>query len=104
MDKLVTKLDGLLKRLYPGAGVELECDFPGAEVGGFVVWKGFKGIDIERRLQELHRALLPELNKKELRRVSLIMPLTPREMAFRREEMALEAKVDGDLAGQTKHG
>jgi hypothetical protein len=105
MAKFMKKLDGVLKQLYPGAETDLESDSPSSQIGGFVIWRGFKGTDIEERTTQLYQSLQRELNAKELRKVSLIMPLTPREMAFRKKEMARpEAQDDIDLAGNVRHG
>jgi len=105
MANFMKKLDGLLKQLYPGAVTELESDSPTSQVGGYVIWQGFKGKDIEDRTTQLYESLQRVLNAKELKKVSLIMPLTPREMAFRKKEMARpEAQDDIDLAGNVRHG
>ncbi len=61
-------------------------------VGGFVVWDGVSAIDATRRIQEFWKFIRAELTAQELEKsLGLILLFTPREMAYRNEELEYEA-------------
>src|SRR5436190_18776810 len=92
METLMTKLDDLVKRRFPGAMTELDPFDPPSRVGGLIVWKGFAGVDPELRVKKVYDAIKEELKPAEMKRIAILMPLTPEEMTIRKQELTRDER------------
>lgn len=90
METFLKKLDRLLREEFPGATTQLERWEPPQSAGGFVVWKGFMGMDPRDRVKRVYDSLRSHLQEEGLHRIGLIMPVTPIEMRIRNERMEQE--------------
>lgn len=90
MASLLKKIDTAMKRAFEESGTELQRFLPGSSVGGYLEWRGFAGMSMRDRVRRVWDVLEHELGPSELRRVSIIMPFTPAEMRFRREQLAAD--------------
>jgi hypothetical protein len=90
METILKKLQQLLLGHFKGASAELELFERPRRVGGFLVWKGFVGVEPPERVKMVYDFLSKQLDDTELRKIDLIMPLTPVEMQVRREQLEQE--------------
>ena len=88
METMMNKLDRSMKLRFPGAQTELDPFEPPSRVGGLVIWDGFEGMGMELRVKKVYEAMKKDLKPAELKRVAIIIPLTPEEMIIRRDEIA----------------
>jgi hypothetical protein len=84
MEKLIEKVDRLLRREFSGAKTELEMI--GEKVHGFLFWEGFDGEDQLDRQRSLWKILHAKLGTDASRKISAIFTHTPQEIEFIREE------------------
>ncbi len=100
MESFEAKLGRILRKHFPGSVVELEPFEPRPMMGGFVIWSGFKDVELRERVREVWRVMQEELDDRELAKVGLIYPLTRREMMRRQEEQEQDAaELGNSLAG-----
>ena len=78
MEKLMEKLQRILKKNFQGATVELEKS-GSKKITGFLVWSRFKGMEQIKRQNRLWKVLEKELIQDELLRISTILTVTPEE-------------------------
>ena len=78
MEKLMEKLQRVLKKNFQGASVELEKSGSN-KIAGFLVWSRFKGMEQIKRQNRLWKVLEKELTQEELLRVSTILTVTSEE-------------------------
>ncbi len=86
MEELVKKLDELFRQHFHGAVAELEQSKQFQKVGGLLSWDGFEGheqIDRQHQVWDSIRAHLPQ---EEQRKVTVILTVTPDELAVMREQ------------------
>lgn len=76
--ELLKKVQRVITRQFQNAKPELEVVPPG-KVAGFVIWKGFRGMEQIVRQDKLWAVLESRLLPGELARVSAILTLTPEE-------------------------
>lgn len=98
METFLKKLDRVLRGEFHGASTELDRWEGRRLAGGFLVWKGFLGIDPEDRVKRVYEALRHRLQERELERIALIMPVTPLEMRLRREQLEQEEAQTCELS------
>ncbi len=86
MEKLIDKVSGILKAEFPSAVLELEQDAPDGKIGGFLIWRGFYGLEQIKRQRRLTRALRDRLSTSDKARLTMIFTLTPAECRMMRAE------------------
>jgi hypothetical protein len=84
MEKLVKKVDTVLRRKFDGATTELEMI--GDKVHGLLLWEGFDGADQLDRQRRLWKILEGNFGETARTKISAIFTLTPDEIALIREE------------------
>lgn len=85
MDRLVAKVARILRQSFPGAEVELQRKDAESKLSGDLIWRGFSGKDQLSRQRKLWKALHEHLSAEDEAKVSLILTLTPRELAVIQE-------------------
>ncbi len=90
MEKLIDRLENVLKRVFRGATTELEVVRPGGKIGGFLIWSGFEGVEQIDRQRELARVIHEKLRVDDLSRVTTILTMTPEETAAMKESASAE--------------
>jgi hypothetical protein len=75
---LMKKLPEVLKKKFPNATLELEKSGPG-KVAGFLVWKGFAGMEQIKRQERLWKELRRKLSPDELLQITAILTMTQEE-------------------------
>jgi acid stress-induced BolA-like protein IbaG/YrbA len=90
MERLVDKVERVLKDAFRGARPELEQGKPSDKIGGFLIWEGFSGIEQIDRQRALSKALKEGLGKQDLNRITTILAATPEEATVMREESAAQ--------------
>jgi hypothetical protein len=75
----------ILTREFADATVELEQAHPAKKLGGSLVWSGFEGMEQIERQDRLWKALEKGLAKDEQLQITLLLTLTPRELAVSKE-------------------
>lgn len=78
MEKLIARLNTILQKEFPGSEPDLEYSKYSHKVGGFLLWKGFTGVEQIDRQRRLSAAIkkLPESDRKKL---TMILTFTPAE-------------------------
>ncbi len=84
MEKLINRLRRIMRLRFPGCTPELEHARPLRKVGGFLIWRGFQGVEQIDRQRRLAQALGEELTDDERARVTTILAVTPDEVAVMR--------------------
>lgn len=79
--ELSEKLRGLLETMFSGSSVELESPSPKARIGGTIIWNEFIGKDQLERQNMVWEVIDRNFTPNEARHFSLIMTLTPDELA-----------------------
>jgi acid stress-induced BolA-like protein IbaG/YrbA len=79
MAKLVNKVNGILKKHFPTAILEIESSTDSKKLGGFITWSGFKGKDHVKRQELIWNALTKSLTREEQLKITAIFTLTPDE-------------------------
>ena len=90
METMMNRVDQAIKRRFSGATTELDPFDPPSRIGGLIVWKGFVGVDMELRVKKVYDAIKEELKPADVKRIAILIPLTPEEMSIRRQELARE--------------
>jgi len=85
MDELIAKVKDILAKEFADATVELEQAHPAKKLAGSVVWSGFEGMEQIERQDCLWKALEKGMVKDEQLQITLILTLTPRELAVSKE-------------------
>ena len=88
MERLINKVESVLKGAFRGATADLEQTKPSDKIGGLLIWDGFSGAEQLSRQQALSKVLREGLSKQELGRLTTILAATPAEAAVMREESA----------------
>ncbi len=81
LKKLSEKLRGLLETMFSGSSVELEDPSPKVRIGATIVWNEFIGKDQLERQNMVWEVIDRNFEPSEARHISLIMTLTPDELA-----------------------
>ncbi len=79
MEELIKRLRKLLEAQFPEAKAELEQAFPAEKVGGFLIWRGFDGMEQIDRQQRLSDVIRSELPREDQLRITAILTVTPDE-------------------------
>ncbi len=79
MEELIDRLRNLLEAEFPGAEVELEAASPTDKLGGFLIWKGFEGMEQIDRQEKLANVIRSRLPHEDQLRISAILTITPDE-------------------------
>lgn len=79
MATLINKVNGILKKRFPTAILEIESSTDSKKVGGFITWSGFKGKDHIKRQELLWDALAKSLTREEQLKITAIFTMTPDE-------------------------
>jgi hypothetical protein len=85
MEKLIARVKDILAKEFGDATVELEQAQPARKVAGSLVWSGFEGMEQIERQDRLWKAIEKGLAKDEQLQITLILTLTPRELAVSKE-------------------
>lgn len=84
MEEFIQRLTALLGAEFPGAEFEIEPAGPN-RAGGLMTWAGFAGMEQLARQRRVWGVIRQRLGPDEQRRVSMLLTLTPEEMAVARE-------------------
>jgi hypothetical protein len=79
MEDLINRLRALLEAEFPNAVVELEQASPAEKVGGFLIWRGFEGMEQIERQQRLSDVIRSNLSRDDQIRITAILTVTPDE-------------------------
>lgn len=84
MEALIRKLRKILKTQFVGAEPELEQAGPLDKIGGYLIWRGFEGVEQLDRQRQLNRAIRERLSVEEQLHITTILTVTPDEVAVMR--------------------
>ena len=86
MEELIKKLDAVLRSHFQGATPELEPLPPLPKVTGLLSWDGFEGKDQVDRQHDVWNVIRRTIPADEQRRISVILTVTPEELAYMRAQ------------------
>jgi acid stress-induced BolA-like protein IbaG/YrbA len=84
METFVQKLKRMLRREFPKCSFDLETG-RGDRLSGYLIWKGFSGVEQIERQRTLSAFLKTNLSDDERRHIAGILTMTPEEVAFAKQ-------------------
>lgn len=87
MEEYRERLEAALRERFPDSRLELE-ELPGGRISGYLIWAGFTGERQIDRQTSMWDALEKRLPAKELDRISVLLTVTPDELAVMDVEVA----------------
>ena len=85
MEQFLRKLKRVLKTEFAGASTDIDITVPGHKVGGYLIWKGFTGLEQIDRQEKLWNFINEKLTPDERKSISILMTLTPVEASYARK-------------------
>ena len=86
MAEIVERIRDAIEQGLPGAVIDdMDEAGVGGRIGGAVIWSGFSGVEQIQRQEKLWEVLRGALSREEQLQISLIITLTPDELAAIRD-------------------